>query len=362
MLDRFKVPIEDQVRVPEDSLRETVTAVFEKMGESPEHAAAGADHLVAADLRGVESHGVSNMLRSYIEYYNEGKIRSDHRMRVVRESRGTAVLDADKGLAIILGPEAMQMAVDKARDVGVGIVTLINAGHSGAIGYHALHAAKQDMVGMCFTAGGTRVAPTFAAEGRLGTNPMAMAAPSRNEAPFLFDAATSSVAHNKIRLAQRVGANILPGWMAEEDGTPIMEEVPPPDSDIPLLLPLGGTRELGSHKGYGLGMMAEILTTLLSGVGSGMVDGESAARHYFAAYNIEAFTDLDQFKDNMDAMLKTLRTTPPAAGHERVLYPGLLEHEAEQDRRANGIPLHREVVKWFQDIAGEFSIPALRTL
>ena len=150
MLDRFKVPIEDQVRVPEDSLRETVTAVFEKMGESPEHAAAGADHLVAADLRGVESHGVSNMLRSYIEYYNEGKIRSDHRMRVVRESRGTAVLDADKGLAIILGPEAMQMAVDKARDVGVGIVTLINAGHSGAIGYHALHAAKQDMVGMCF--------------------------------------------------------------------------------------------------------------------------------------------------------------------------------------------------------------------
>ena len=93
-----------------------------------------------------------------------------------------------------------------------------------------------------------------------------------------------------------------------------------------------------------------------------MVDGESAARHYFAAYNIEAFTDLDQFKDNMDAMLKTLRTTPPAAGHERVLYPGLLEHEAEQDRRANGIPLHREVVEWFQDIAGEFSIPALRTL
>ena len=360
MLERFKVPVEDQVRVPEDSLRRTVTTLFERMGETPEDSATAADVLVTADLRGVETHGVSNMMRAYIAHYKDDVLKARAEWRVVRETAGTATVDADSGLALILGPKAMQMAVDKAKQVGVGIVAMRNAGHSGAIGHHAMLAAEQDMVGMVMTAGGLHVVPTFGAEKRLGTNPIAIAAPARHEAPLLFDAATSAIAGNKFRLAQRVDAKVLPGWIADTDGNPVMEESPFPEVAQLSILPTGGTRELGSHKGYGFGLMPEVLATLLSGALPNMLTGlPLVAKHYFAAYDIAAFTDVDQFKDNMDLMLRKLRTTKPAPGHERVLYPGLPEHEEEQDRRANGIPLHREVVDWFDDTTSEFGIPSL---
>ncbi len=366
MLERFKVPHGDEVRVPHDSLRETVTAIFEKMGVSPEDAAEGADVLVTTDLRGVETHGVSNMLRSYVQAYNRGDLNPRPNWRLVRESPATATMDADGGLAVILGPKAMRIAISKAREVGIGAVSMFNAGHSGAIGHHAMLAAKEDMVGMCATASGLQVVPTFAAEGRLGTNPIALAAPAGKEAPFLFDAATSAVAGNKLRLAARVGASLLPGWVAELDGSPIMEETPVRDGGQYHQLPLGGSREQGSHKGYGFAMMSEILATMLAGVLPPMVAGRgvggTGSRHYFAAYNIESFTEVDTFKDHMDQMLQTLRETKPAPGHQRVLYPGLSEYEEEQDRRANGIPLHNEVIQWFEDITDELSLPRLVTM
>jgi LDH2 family malate/lactate/ureidoglycolate dehydrogenase len=363
MLERFKVPKEDQVRVPEESLRETVTAIFEKMGVSAEDAAVGADVLVSTDLRGVETHGVSNMMRTYVKQYNEGSLNPRPNWRVVRESPSTATTDADRGLAVILGPRAMGMAIDKARTVGMGVVTMFNAGHSGAIGHHAMLAAREGMVGMCATAGGVLVTPTFGAEPRLGTNPIAIAAPANREPFLLFDAATSAVAGNKMGLARRVAADMLPGWITEADGTPIMDETPVRERGEYYHLPLGGTRELGSHKGYGFGLMAEILATTLSGSLPSMLDNRTgASHHYFAAYNIEAFTDVDVFKDNMDKMLGSLRDTKPAPGHDRVIYPGLSEHEEELDRRANGIPLHKEVIQWFDDIAGELSLTRLVTL
>ena len=153
MLERFKVPVEDQVHVPHESLRQTVSAIFEKMGEPPKNAEAAANTLVTADLWGVETHGVSNMVRIYIERYGDGRTKADPQWRVVRETPGTAVMDADQGLAIILGPTAMQMAVEKAREVGVGYVSMINAGHSGALGVHAMVAAQQDMLGLVMTPG-----------------------------------------------------------------------------------------------------------------------------------------------------------------------------------------------------------------
>ena len=362
MLERFKVPHEDEVRVPEDSLRETVMAVFEKMGVSPSDAAEGANVLVSTDLRGVETHGVSNMLRAYVRQYNEGSLNPRPNWRIVRESPGVATMDADKGLAIILGPKAMSMAIEKARNVGVGVVTMFNSGHSGGIGHHAMLAANEDMVGMVTTAGGAQVVPTFGGEGRLGTNPIAIAAPARNEPPMLFDAAMSAVAGNKLGLAARVGASLLPGWIADTDGTPIMEETPVRERGQYFQLPLGGTRELGSHKGYGFALMSEILGTMLSGVLPTMLDPSGGSKHSFAAYNIAAFTDVDEFKDKMDRMLQMLRETKPAPGHDRVLYPGLSEYEEEQDRRANGIPLHKEVIEWFDDITSELSISRLRTM
>jgi LDH2 family malate/lactate/ureidoglycolate dehydrogenase len=363
MLDRFKVPPADQVRVSEAALRRTVTAIFERMHLTPEDAALGADVLVTTDLRGVESHGVSNMLRSYVQGYRQGDINPRPQWRVVRESPSTATIDGDGGLGIILGPKAMRLAIDKAQAAGVGIVTMYNGRHLGAAGYHAMLAAQADMVGMCMTATQPSVVPTFGAEARFGTNPIAVAAPAKTQPPFLFDAATSSIAANKVRLAARVGSNLLPGWVTDKEGNPIMTETPPAAvrTDY-LLLPLGATRELGSHKGYGLALVVEILATMLSGTLPFGLDHSTGYKHGFAAYNIAAFTDVDVFKANMDALLTWLRETRPAPGHERVLYPGLLEHEEEAERRAHGIPLHKEVIQWFAQLTGDLGLPPLETL
>ena len=365
MLDRFKVPHEDEVRIPQESLRETVAAVFEKMGVAPADAAEGADVLVMTDLRGVETHGVSNMLSIYVDQYNRGVLNPSPNWAVLRESPATATIDADRGLGIILGRQAMDLAIEKARTVGVGIVTMQRSGHLGAVGHFAMMAAQRDMVGVCITAGGTGVLPTFGAEGRLGANPISIAAPARSEPAVLFDAATSAVALNKIRLAERLEADLLPGWVADMDGNPIMEELPAPARGEFYGLPIGGTREQGSHKGYGFSLMCEILGALLSGSVPSMFDSEpyeSMFKNYFAAYDISAFTDLDQFKGRMDQMLQILKETKPAPGQERVMYPGLAEYEEEAERRANGIPLHKEVVQWFEDIAGELAVPPLRTM
>lgn len=359
MLERFKAPCDDQVLVPHESLHRTVSAIFQKMGETPDNAAAAADTLVTADLWGVESHGVSNMVRYYVEWYGNGRIKANPRWSIVREKPGTAMIDADRGLAIILGPTAMEIAIEKARDVGVGYVSMVNAGHSGAVGVHAMIAARHDMLGLVMTTGGTRMVPTFASEGMLGTNPIAFAAPAHTEAPFIFDAAMSGVAQNKIRIAKRLGAKLYPGWLADAEGTPILDEIDPPDGDAPPMLPFAATRELGSHKAYGLAMMVTIMSTLMAGQQPSMLTGEPGGEHVFAAFDIAAFTDVQRFKDDMDMTLRTLREAKPAPGQKRVLYAGLSEHEEEQRRRKQGIPLHREVVKWFDHIAGELEIPML---
>ena len=362
ILERFKVPAKDQVRVSEAALRATATQIFHKLGVSAEDAAEAADVLTMTDLRGVETHGVSNMLRMYVRDYKAGKLDPRPGWRVVRETPGTAVVDAERRLGIVVGPKAMRLAMDKARRVGVGVVTVFNSGHFGAIGHYAMQAAAEDMVGVCFTGAGLSVVPTFASKPLLGTNPIALAAPARNEAPMLFDAATSAIAGNKIRLAIRLGSPLLPGWVTDKEGTPIVEEKPVFDRDEYFQLPLGGTREQGSHKGYGFALMAEVLSTVLSGALPTMLMPGSGSKNHFAAYSIEAFTDLEQFKDTMDAMLRTLRTATPARGEERVLYPGLSEAEEIQARRANGIPLHKEVIEWFRTCTAELGLAPLATM
>jgi L-2-hydroxycarboxylate dehydrogenase (NAD+) len=359
ILERFKVPPQDQVLVTEGALRRTTTQIFEKLGVSPEDAADAADVLTMTDLRGVETHGVSNMLRAYVRDYRAGKLDPRPGWTIERETPGTAVIDAGKRLGIIVGPKAIRLAMDKARKVGVGIVTVRNSGHFGAIGHFAMQAAQADMVGACFTAAGLHVVPTFGAKPLLGTNPIALAAPARREAPLLFDAATSAIAGNKIRLAMRIGSPLLAGWVTDKEGTPIMEEKPVFDRDDFFQAPLGGTREQGSHKGYGFALMAEVLATLLGGALPTMLDPASGSKNQFAAYDIAAFTDLERFKDTMDAMLRTLRTAAPAPGQERVLYPGLSEAEELAHRRAHGIPLHKEVIEWFAECTREMSLPAL---
>jgi LDH2 family malate/lactate/ureidoglycolate dehydrogenase len=362
ILERFKVPARDQVRVSEAALRTTITEIFEKLGVMHEDAAEAAEVLTMTDLRGVESHGVSNMLRAYVRDYKAGKLNPHSGWHVMRETPGVAVIDAERRLGVIVGPKAMRLAMAKAKEVGVGIVTVYNSGHFGAIGHYAMQAAQADMVGVCFTGAGLSVVPTFATKPMLGTNPIALAAPARHEAPMLFDAATSAIAGNKIRLAIRLGSPLLPGWVTDKEGTPIMEEKPVFDRDEYYQAPLGGTREQGSHKGYGFALMAEVLSTVLSGALPTMLAPGSGSKNHFAAYDIAAFTDLEQFKTTMDDMLRTLRTATPLPGHDRVLYPGLSEAEELVERRANGIPLHKEVIEWFGQCTGELGVTPLAVM
>ena len=354
MLERFHVPDEVAVRVTETALRSTVERIFMKLGVPPDDAGLAADVLLASDLRGVETHGVSNILRAYVRGYSDGTINPRPDWRIVRETASCATVDCDRGLGIIVAPKVMEIAIEKARNTGVGMASMANGRHLGMAAYHAMMALEHDMIGVCATSCSPRVAPTFVAEAAIGTNPIAVAAPADREVPFVFDAAMSTISGNKVRLATRLGVDMAPGWITAPDGTPLMEETPVPDEWA--LLPLGGTREMGSHKGYGLAVVVDILGGILNGNATAPVGRYDTHGHFVAAYAIDAFTDVADFKRGMDEYLRALRSLKPAPGHERVLYAGLLEAEEEVERRQNGIPLHPEVIDWFKNTCAEMEI------
>ena len=184
MLKQFKVNPEDSLLVQSKDLGNLVSAIFQKMGVPKEDADLGSDVLVSADLRGVDSHGVSNMLRNYVNGYTSGQINPTPDMKIIKESPATANIDSDRGLGIITVPKAMDIAIEKANTVGVGMVTIGNARHLGMASYHAMKALEHDMIGVCMTSCPPSVLPTYGAEPRLGTNPIAMAVPAKNDHPF----------------------------------------------------------------------------------------------------------------------------------------------------------------------------------
>ncbi len=353
MFDFLHVSDDIAVRIQADDMRATVENMFRHLGVPKEDAKRSVDTLLYADLHGIDSHGVSNMLRYYVRLILKGTINPTPVMKVVRDAPAVATVDSDRGLGLTIGPQAMELAMEKAEACGMGAVTVANGQHFGAAGYHAQLATKRDMIGVAMTQGGVFMLPTFGATPMLGVNPIGFAAPTREEAPFIFDASTSSVAVNKIILARRLGVNIPGNWVADTDGTPVTEEGPAPEEF--RMLPFGGTREIGSHKAYGLAVMADILCGLLSGGGPGFANREDVC-HHFIAYRIDAFTDLEKFKDDMDLYMRSLRECAPAPGHERVFYAGLPEHEAYQDRSANGIPYHPEVIDWFRRKTAELGV------
>jgi len=353
VLERFKVPEKDRVYVTVEEMRPATESIFLAMGLSDEDAALSTDVLMKNDLRGVETHGVSNMLRNYVQLYRDGKLNPTPTITIERESDATAVMNGGSGIGLHVAPKAMDLAIEKAREFGMGSVCVHNVGHMGGSGYHAMRAADQDMIGVAMTTSGSlSTVPTFGAEARLGTNPIAYAAPAGSMPDFVFDVGTSQIAGNKVRLVERIGADILPGWLAMPDGTPIMEEGPLPSDHH--MLPIGGIREQGSHKGYGFGAVIDILGSTLTGIGPGFL--ALTPGFHLTAYNVDSFTDLAKFKSDMDDFLTALVETPPAEGHDRVVYAGLLEAEETEKRMVDGIPYHREVIGWFKKIEAELKL------
>lgn len=357
-LEFLKVKEEDAVRVDSDKLEDYISRVFQRHGITAEDATTCAHVLVMADLWGIDSHGVSNAVKNiYLPSLEDGRITPTPDVAIVHETPATALVDGGNGMGMIAGTFAMQLAIKKASDVGMGTVAVRNSRHYGAAGFYARMALEHDMIGTSMTNTGPIVVPTFGRQPMLGTNPIAVAAPANEEDDFVLDMATSTVASQKVAIAGIVGAEIPLGWAVDRQGTPTTDPLLARESRA--LLPLGGTREQGSHKGYGLAMVVDILCGVLSGVGYGgsMPNmGRRGVGHYFSAVRIDAFQPASEFKEMMDNMVRDLRASDKAEGEDRIFTPGEIEVESEAERRAQGIPLHKDVMTFLDDLAHKFEL------
>jgi LDH2 family malate/lactate/ureidoglycolate dehydrogenase len=335
--------------------------IFIKIGCSEKEANDAAKVLLSADLRGVDSHGIAR-LSGYIRLWQAGRINAKPHLKIIHETPSTAVVDGDAGLGLVVAPYAMKVAIDKARTAGTGWVSVQNSNHFGIAGIHAMMALEEDMIGIAMTNASPLVAPTFSTERLLGTNPIAVAIPAGKQAAFVADMATTTAANGKLEILQRKNMPAPHGWIQDKEGniSTNQHEV----NEGGALLPLGGTREQGSHKGYALGSIVDILSGVLSGANYGPwvppfvsflpvaddLPGKGIG-HFFGAMRIDAFRPAADFKQHMDHWIERFKNAQPIAGEERVLIPGDPEREMEQERLINGIPLLDAVVEDIQQLA-----------
>ena len=343
------------VVAPASLLSEFAVAVFKKVGLTDEDAAIAADVLVQTDLRGVETHGLSNLARSYALPLYQGEVNPRPQIRIVQEELSTALMDGDNGLGLVGGVRGMEVAMRKAKTVGAGFVTMRNTQHFGMAAYYAMMALPHDMIGFSSTATGPSMSPTFGIQKIVGTNPISMAAPAGEEPPFVLDMACTVVANNKLRLAIERGQRIPMGWALDGEGRPTTD--PRVAREEGMGVPLGDTRELGSHKGYGLAVAVDILGGILSGAGFSALFPPRQFVHTFGAIDIKAFRPVDDFKAMMDDMIRRLRASQKAPGHDRIYVAGEIEHETAQYRRVHGIPLSPTTVKTLTDLSRQLNIP-----
>jgi L-2-hydroxycarboxylate dehydrogenase (NAD+) len=354
-------------RFPIEVLREFSARVFRGFGVPDDDADLASDVLATSDLRGIDSHGVAR-LQAYYGLLREGRIQPKPNLRIVRETPSTATVDGDNGLGLVIGPKANRIAMEKADRVGSGWVSVANTNHFGIAGYYVLEALERDLIGWAMTNSTKLVAPLWGAERMLGTNPIAIAFPGKEEPPIVIDFASSSVAFGKIEIARRKGERVPRGWIVDADGR---DTTDPEDLFAGgALLPLGSERERGGHKGYALAAMVDILCCVLSGANWGPFAPPFALRqeipsrsvgkgigHFFGALRIDGFIDPEEFRRQVDDWIRVFRATKPAPGTSGPLIPGDPERDAETDRRKNGVPLIEPVIADLRAISKETGIP-----
>ena len=344
-------------------------SIFKKIGCSDEHATIATESLLAADLRGIDSHGVAR-LSGYVRLWEVNRINATPAIKVIHETPSTAVVDGDSGLGLVIAPFAMQIAIEKAKQVGTGWVSVQNSNHFGIAAHHAMMALPYDMMGIAMTNASPLVAPTFSIDKMLGTNPICVAAPAGYEPPFVADLSTTTAANGKLEILQRKNLQTPTGWVQDKDGNPSND--PHVLKTGGALLPLGGDREHGSHKGYALGAIVDIFSALLSGANyapwvppfpayvpmPAQQPGKGIG-HFLGAMRIDAFRPATDFKRDMDHWIQGFRNAKTKPGKEKVLVPGDPEREFEEERRKDGIPLLQQVIDDLQSLAEKFELPAL---
>jgi len=359
---------EDRVYLPVDLLHNFMIDVFVTAGVPRQDAQICADVLIASDLRGIESHGVQR-LKMYYDRIKIGIQQPVTNFEIVRESPTTALVDGHHGMGHVIGFRAMQLAIDKAGQYGMGSVAVRNSTHFGIDGYYPMMAIKAGMIGMAFTNARPSIAPTFGVQPMLGTNPIAFGAPTDEDCPFLFDAATSIIQRGKVEVSARIRKPIKPGWIIDQNGEYATDPVAilqGLSKDTNALLPIGGAgEEMGGHKGYGLATIVEILSaslqsgaflSALSGVGSDGKPRPLQIGHFFMAIKIENFLPLEEFKATTGQILRELRASHKAPGHERIFTAGEKEYELENVVRQRGIPLVPDLQKDIQYLQKELGL------
>ncbi len=337
-----------------EQLKRFTKEVFIGIGSPEIEADQAAEVLVSADLRGVDSHGVAR-LSGYIRLHEKNRLNANPKISITHETPSTAVIDGDLGLGLVVGPYAMKTAIEKAKKVGTGWVAVKNSNHYGIAGYHAMTALEEDCIGISLTNASPLVSPTFSKERLLGTNPISIAIPTKEQPPFVLDMATTTAANGKLEVLQRKGEAAPYGWLQDKEGKVTTDAKGLIKGGA--MLPLGGDREHGSHKGYALGAVVDILSAVLSGANYGpwvppfvsFIDpapnpvGEGLG-HFFGAMRIDAFRDGEEFKSHMDNWIERFRKSATIDGAEKVIIPGDPEREITEERLKNGIDLLPAVV------------------
>ncbi len=356
------------MRVPAPQIRRQLVSVFRAWGMSESHAETTAEVMTETDLRGVDSHGIS-MLPTYDREFRAGRLNMRPVFKIVREGPATALLDADASLGHPVSVHAMNLAVDKCRALGVAVVSVFNSHHFGAAGCYSKIAADRGVIGMVTSATrGVTMVPTFGAEPVMGTNPLAFAAPARRNPPFQLDMATTTVAAGKVKVHQLNHQPLPPGWVVDGDGRPVTEAgdafrhvFERPDGGI---TPLGGTRELGSHKGYGLAVLVHILAGTLSGASFSPVRNRTQGPsdphnigHFFLALDPQAFRPDGEFENDLDQVIDVLHGAKRAGPAQPVLVAGDLEMATRRERLTHGVPIPDDLMTQLLAVVTAAGVP-----
>lgn len=360
---------EQSIRVPVNKLVEFMQVVLEAMGVPTEDAKIVSDVVITSDLWGIASHGIAH-LKMYHERMKAGLQLPVTRWSVVKETPTTAVVDGGNGMGMVVGYNAMKIAIEKARLYGLGAVAVRSSSHYGVAGYYPRMALSEGMVGLSMTNAHPSIAPTFGVTPLLGTNPIAVAVPTDEPFPYLYDAATAVVTRGKIEVAARAGKPIPAGWVISHDGTPVTDTstlIERMNKDQVALMPIGGIGELmGGHKGYGLATMVEIFSAAFQNGAylSELHDTDAQGNphflrigHFFLAINIESFLPLAEFKNITGSMMRELRGSQTAPDQPRIYTAGEKEHYNTLYVMEHGVEITPGVQKGLNILVKELNLP-----
>jgi LDH2 family malate/lactate/ureidoglycolate dehydrogenase len=336
-----------------DELKAHMIRVLTKVGVPEKDALTAADVIMSADLRGVDSHGIIRLHSYYADRIQNGQIDPLSPVKIVNETPTTLLIDGMRGLGHVVGVGAMQRCIEKAEESGLAMVTVRNSNHYGIAGYYAMMALSHDMIGISFTNAQPLVAPTHGRTAMLGTNPIAVAVPAGVEKPYVLDMATSIVPIGRITVFDKAHKELPSGWGIDKTGQVTTD--PTAVLKGGALMPLGGIDVMRGYKGYGLALLVDIFSAVLSGASYGTNVGQPSEQrgadvgHFFAAVKIEAFRPMAEFKKDMDGLIQMMKTAPKAVGEDRIYIHGEKEFERAEQFADHGVPLLEEVVKMLKD-------------